>query len=126
MERSRSDFEAPGGAARDPDPPELAQWQLDWHRKRRQPRTELPTSVPVRIESQAVAAQGFPCQADLLNISPGGCCLALDSGCRLQRGDRGKLHHELVPGVSQSRDFEVRWLEESGGICVVGVQFSRP
>jgi|LauGreDrversion4_2_1035121.scaffolds.fasta_scaffold221103_2 hypothetical protein len=126
MDRSRADFEALGGVARDQDPPELGQWHLDWNRKSRLPRTELPASVPVLIESPAVAMQGLPCHADLLNISAGGCCLALDSGCRLQRGDRGTLHHELIPGVSQSRDFEVRWLEESGGICVVGVQFVRP
>ena len=105
---------------------ELGQWQWDWRRTSRLPRTELPRSVPVLIESTAVASQGLPCRADLLNISAGGCCLALDSGCLLQRGDHGTLHHELVPGVSQTRDFEVRWLEESGGISVVGVQFLRP
>jgi len=63
-------------------------------------------------------------QADLINVSGGGCCLVLPCRLPLQIGDRGEMQRPgEIPGHLEQRPFVVRWLQELGEMLQIGTQY---
>ena len=63
-------------------------------------------------------------QADLINVSDGGCCLVLPCSLALQRGASGVMVRPAGEGQAQNRQpFVMRWFQDLGDMMEIGVQY---
>lgn len=85
----------------------------------------------VLIPSELVTVElslpdGEPCslQADLINVSGGGCCLVLPGRLPLEAGSTGVLQRPgEQAGSLERRPFVVRWRQDLGEMLEIGVQY---
>lgn len=106
---------------------QLQHWSGSWREKRRHHRQDLLPSVPVQLQRwSADQAMGPLHQADLLDLSAGGACLAIASDCLLQPGDQAQLRIPSTTGDSELHRVCVRWRDDADTIAALGVQFLRP
>ena len=105
---------------------QLQHWSGSWREKRRHHRQDLLPSVPVQLQRwSADQAVGPLHQADLLDLSEGGACLAIANDCLLQPGDQAQLRIPSTIGASELHRVCVRWRDEAEMISALGVQFLR-
>ena len=103
---------------------QLQHWSGSWREKRRHHRQDLLPSVPVQLQRwSADQAMGPLHQADLLDLSAGGACLAIASDCLLQPGDQAQLRIPSTTGDSELHRVCVRWRDDADSIAALGVQF---
>ena len=63
-------------------------------------------------------------QADLINVSGGGCCLVLPGRLPLEAGSTGVLQRPgEQAGSLERRPFVVRWRQDLGEMLEIGVQY---
>ena len=88
----------------------------------RQRRHVLIPSELVTVEINPLDGGSQTLQADLINVSSGGCCLVLPRRLPLAIGSQGVL---LRPGGAddalERRGFEVRWFQDLGDMIEIGV-----
>ena len=90
----------------------------------RQRRHVLIPSELVTVEINAVDGGPQTLQADLINVSSGGCCLVLPRRLALAIGSQGVLLRPAeAGGALERRGFEVRWFQDLGDMIELGVQF---
>lgn len=88
-------------------------------------RHVLIPSELVGVQFEAGSGVGTTIQADLVNISGGGCCLVLPCRLDLPLGSSGVLQRSGAgPADSQTLTFEVRWVQHLGEMMETGLQFS--
>ena len=90
-------------------------------------RHVLIPSELVSVELTSSGAAGRPLQADMINVSQGGCCLVLAQRLSLAPGAQGVVHR--LPehsGSEERRPFVVRWVQNLGEMMEIGVQYSEP
>lgn len=105
---------------------QLQRWSGSWREKRRHHRQDLLPSVPVQLQRwSADQAVGPLHQADLLDLSEGGACLAIAKDCLLQPGDQAQLRIPSTTGASELHRVCVRWRDDVEVISALGVQFLR-
>lgn len=90
----------------------------------RQQRHVLIPSELVSVELSLADGTRQTLQADLINVSSGGCCLVLPRRLPLESGAEGVMRRPgEVPGSQESRVFVVRWLLELGEMMEIGAQY---
>mgnify|MGYP006281550575 FL=1 len=88
----------------------------------RQVRHVLIPSELVVVSFGEAGAERAPQQADLINVSAGGCCLVLPGPCAVAAGSGGLLLRRGASGPEQRR-FAVRWTQDLGDLQELGVQY---
>jgi hypothetical protein len=87
-------------------------------------RHVLIPSELVHVEFTLPDADLQTLQADLINVSGGGCCLVLPCRLPLLADAQGVLVRPgEVAGSEERRPFVVRWLQDLGEMMEVGAQF---
>ena len=90
----------------------------------RQLRHVLIPSELVSVELSLPDGTQQILQADLINVSSGGCCLVLPRRLPLESGAEGVMRRPgEVAGSQESRVFVVRWLQELGEMMEIGAQY---
>lgn len=90
----------------------------------RQRRHVLIPSELVSVEIHPLDGGSQNLQADLINVSSGGCCLVLPRRLELAIGSQGVLLRSgEAGGALERRGFEVRWFQDLGDMIELGVQF---
>lgn len=91
----------------------------------RQLRHVLIPSELVSVEFNCSGGEPVVMQADLINVSDGGCCLVLPRRLDLPSGAVGILHRSSERGRAITTiTFVVRWAQELGEMMQIGVQYS--
>lgn len=90
----------------------------------RQLRHVLIPSELVSVEINPLEGGPQTLQADLINVSGGGCCLVLPRCLDLPIGSQGVLLRSVgSDGALERRGFEVRWVQDLGEMIEIGVQY---
>ncbi|MFM2080627.1 MAG: hypothetical protein RLZZ124_1416 [Cyanobacteriota bacterium] len=90
----------------------------------RSTRQVLIPSELVVVDFHAAAGAAGRLQADLVNISRGGCCLVLPRRLELPIGSTGVLYRGASANeAAQQRPFEVRWVQDLGDMMESGLKF---
>jgi c-di-GMP-binding flagellar brake protein YcgR len=89
----------------------------------RSSRQVLIPSELVAVRFQAASPVETAIQADLVNISNGGCCLVLPARLDLPIGSSGVLKRS-DPADSRAVTFQVRWVQGLGDMMETGLQFA--
>lgn len=88
-------------------------------------RHVLIPSELVGVQFEGGSAVGAAIQADLVNISSGGCCLVLPCHLDLPIGSSGVIQRAgSDPADAQALTFQVRWVQDLGEMMETGLQFS--
>jgi hypothetical protein len=103
---------------------QLKRWSVSWREQRRHRRQELLPSVSVELQRwRADLALGPVYQADLLDLSEGGACLAIANDLLLQPGEQAQLRIPATTGEPELHRVCVRWRDDAEMIAAIGVQF---
>lgn len=90
----------------------------------RQLRHVLIPSELVSVELDLPEGGRQTLQADLINVSSGGCCLVLPRRLPVACGARGVMRRPgEVAGSQESRMFVVRWVQKLGEMVEIGGQY---
>jgi hypothetical protein len=90
----------------------------------RQLRHVLIPSELVQVEIALPDGDRLTLQADLINVSEGGCCLVLPRRLPLESGARGVMRRPgEIAGSLEQRPFVVRWLQDLGEMQEIGAQY---
>ena len=90
----------------------------------RQLRHVLIPSELVTVELDLPEGGRQTLQADLINVSSGGCCLVLPRRLPVAAGARGVMRRPgELPGSQEQRPFVVRWVQELGEMIEIGGQY---
>jgi hypothetical protein len=91
----------------------------------RQRRHVLIPSALVSVQLSLADGQTMDMQADLINLSEGGCCLVLPRRLELPPAAVGVLTRTAERGqADERRPFVVRWAQALGEMMQIGVQYS--
>ena len=103
---------------------QLKRWSVSWREQRRHHRQDLLPSVSVELQRwSADRALGPSHQADLLDLSEGGACLAIANDLPLKPGEQVQIRIPSTTGEPQLHRVYVRWRDDAEVIAAIGVQF---
>lgn len=102
---------------------QLQSWRADWRERRREPRLELTPSQLVHLLLVTALGDELLVCADVLDMSSGGACFAMEGSIPVEVGLQGSVVDPLPGQANAGQHFEVRWVDSNMLITCMGVLF---